>query len=353
MSLWNITYRNGEGAQTTETIEAPTRADVFTELQKRGISAIRVEEANGKAATKPRKPAVAPRRAGPARAKSPVHRIAAFTSVTIASAIAASVCYYFFGRDNSSAGSDAEAKKAALIGEASPAIPQEVAPSAPSAPKSAHDIAAEFNEMAKEFVKKAVTNETQWIVPPLDPDDPDNALRTRVCQELGSLLSIEPGEPMPPFPYSFLLEDDMRAAQERGEDVGEIDNGNNAFLDGLAKYRIAAKETDDEHRLEHKEKLLAAQGELLDAIDEGLSVNDTIRAAYEFRKRAYETRTELANLLREIASEETTDIVSFKKQLEYANEKLKEEGIIAIPIEEILPDYEDEDEGVADADNVE
>lgn len=346
MSLWNITYRDGEGGQTTEAIEAPTRADLFAELQKRGISAICVEEANGKA--------VKARRARPRRAKTPMHRVAAFVSVAIASAIAASVCYWFFGRDIASDNGETDTRKTALIGEATPAVSTQVAPSAPAnTPKSARDIAAEFSEKAKEFVKKAVTNETQWIVPPLDPDDPDNALRTRVCQELGSLLSIEPGEPMPPFPYSFLLEDDMRAAQERGEDVGEIDNGNNDFLDSLAKYRIAAKETDDEHRLEHKEKLLTAQGELLDAIDEGLSVNDTIRAAYEFRKRAYETRTELSNLLREIASEETTDIVSFKKQLEYANEKLKEEGILTIPIEEILPDYEEEDgEDAADIESL-
>lgn len=148
---------------------------------------------------------------------------------------------------------------------------------------------------------------------------------------------------MPPFPYSFILEDDMREAQANGEDVGEIDNGNNSFFESLEKYKIVAKETDDEHRLEHKERLLAAQGELLDAIDEGLSVNDTIRAAYEFRKRAYETRTELSNLLQEIASEES-DIEIFKEQLKMANQKLEEQGIKTIPLEEILPEYE-ENEG--------
>ena len=145
---------------------------------------------------------------------------------------------------------------------------------------------------------------------------------------------------MPPFPYSFLLEDDMREAAARGEDVGEIDNGNKSFLEGLAKFKIVAKETDDEHRLDHKEKLLAAQSELLESIDEGLSVNDVIRSAYEFRKRAYEVRTELTNLLRDIAAEGEMDIDTFKEQLKIANGKLHDEGIKAIPLEEILPEYE-------------
>lgn len=341
MSFWNVTYKDKDGQQTTMPIEAPSRADVFVELQKRGISAIRVEEAKGKA--KPRR--VTANRPAKASDRSGALVRGALAAVVVV-AIASVAGYFMFSAKDSEDSHDGVVK-AGLIGEATPAISPAAEPQSDE-PKSAKDIAAEFSEQAKEFVKKAVTNETQWIVPPLDPDDPDNALRTRVCQELGSLLSIEPGEPMPPFPYSFLLEDDMRAAQERGEDVGEIDNGNNAFLDSLAKYRIAAKETDDEHRLEHKEKLLTAQGELLDAIDEGLSVNDTIRAAYEFRKRAYETRTELSNLLREIASEEGTDIESFKKQLEYANDKLKEEGILTIPIEEILPDYEEEEEAAPD-----
>jgi predicted nucleic acid-binding Zn-ribbon protein len=115
------------------------------------------------------------------------------------------------------------------------------------------------------------------------------------------------------------------------------------FIDSLAKFKIVAKETDDNHRLAHKEKLIEAQGELLDAIDEGLSVNDTIRAAYEFRKRAYKMRTELSNFLREIAAKET-GMDDFKEQVKMVNSKLKEEGIKTIPIEEILPDYEESEE---------
>ncbi len=332
--LFNIVFRNREGRPETTQLEASSRADVFAQLAQKGVKAIRVDEAKGK--LKPKKPA---ERGVPKLGL----RLAVWGVIGLAVAIAA----YFKAAD---LGDDAGRQKRTdrkpdRIAEATPsAVAQPTADA--TKPKTAHDIAEEFNEQAKAFVKKAVTNETQWIVPPLDPKDPDNALRTRVCQELGSLLSIEPGEPMPPFPYSFLLEDDMRQAAAEGEDVGEIDNGNKAFLDSLAKYKIVAKETDDAQRLEHKERLIAAQGELLDSMGEGLSVNDTIRAAYEFRKQAYETRTELCGLLTEMAQEKDADIKIFKEQLEIANARLKEQGIKTIPLEEILPDYEDaHDEG--------
>lgn len=334
MKNFNVTYRGKDGKQDLMQIAAEDRNGVFAELAKRGISAIRVEEAKGK--LKNKKPVSK-------RSNSIGNgvRIAAWGVVGLVVAVAG-----HFIASNLGGGRDAEdggERKSGRIVDATPATHNPADGGGAAKPKSAHDIAEEFTEQAKEFIKKAVTNETQWIVPPLDPDDPDNALRSRVCQELGSLLSIEPGEPMPPFPYSFLLEDDMREAAAKGEDVGEIDNGNKAFLDSLAKYKIMAKETDDEHRLEHKEKLITAQSELLGALDEGYSVNDTIRAAYEFRKQAYETRTELSNLLREIAEEEDTDIKIFKEQLEIANARLKEQGIKTIPLEEILPEYEDED----------
>lgn len=340
MKNFTVTYRGKDGKQEVTQIAAEDRHGVFDELAKRGILAIRVEEATGKQRRHHSNPIPA------AKSQFILKGLVAVGLVIIAAVT------IFFCLSNSTGDSDnlsarPTPKAISAISPVSPGQAPSQDENGAKEAKSARAIAAEFNEQAKEFVKKAVTNETQWIVPPLDPNDPDNALRTRVCQELGSLLSIEPGEPMPPFPYSFLLEDDMRKAQARGEDVGEIDNGNQHFLESLAKFKITAKETDDDHRLEHKEKLITAQGELLDAIDEGLSVNDTIRAAYEFRKRAYEMRTELCNLLHEIADEEGMDIETFKEQLVYANDKLKEEGIKAIPLEEILPDCE-EDEVIGD-----
>ena len=206
---------------------------------------------------------------------------------------------------------------------------------------SAAAAARAYNEQVKEFVKKSAgTNNIHWIVPPLAPDDPDRALHTRVTQELGSLLSVEPGEQMPPFPYSFLIEDDMKA---RGEDTSGVDNGNKGFLESLKKLKIQAKETDDEHRLEHKQKLIEAQSELLAGIDEGISVNDSIRAAYEFRKRAYEMRSTIINTLSELHQKDGNDEDTIR-QVKDMNNRLAEEGIKKISIGEVIPDYEEPEE---------
>ena len=230
------------------------------------------------------------------------------------------------------------------IKEVTPAAPKAQngeKPGEKPAAKSAAAVAQSYNEQVKEFVKKSTgTNNVTWIFPPLAPDDPDNAMRTRVAQELGSLLSIEPGEPMPPFPYSFLTEDDQKAA---GADPSKIDNGNKAFLESLKKWKLAAKETDDEHRLEHKQKLLEAQNELLAGLDEGVSVNDAIRAAYEFRKNAYEMRSTIIKTLSELAANEE-DHAGTIEQIHDMNKRLAEEGIKAIPIQSVIPDYEEEEE---------
>lgn len=210
--------------------------------------------------------------------------------------------------------------------------------------KSAAAVAKTFNEQVKEFIKKSPgTNKITWIIAPLDPDDPDNALRQGITQELGSLLSVEPGEEMPPFPYSFLIEDDMKEAAANGEAVGEIDNGNKAFLDSLKKWKIAAKETDDEHRLAHKQKLIEAQSELLSGLDEGISVNDAIRAAYEFRKRAYEMRSTIVSTLTELHTKDGNDEDTIR-QIKDMNNRLAEEGIKKIAIGEVIEDYEEPDE---------
>lgn len=329
MNNFSVTYRGKDGKQEIIQIAAEDRKGVFDEFAKRGITAIRVEE--GKV-SKPK--------SSISRKPSYFKGLVAGTAVVALSVVAWLMLTPEGSEDNAD-----KVRKPRKIASAEPApvAPQPRAEERKSKPATAASVAREYNEQIKEFVRKSPTNNVTWIVAPLDPNDPDNALRTRVTQELGSLLSVEPGEPMPPFPYSFLMEDDMKDAAARGEDVGEIDNGNKAFLESLQKWRITAKETDNEHRLNRKEMLVQAQQELLDGLNDGISVNDSIRAAYEFRKRAYEFRSTIVSTLTEMAAEgeppETT-----VKMLRDVNKQLSNEGIKTIPIDEILPDYEEADE---------
>ena len=50
---WIVTYRGKSGSQEQVSLEAESREAVFKELSQRGLTAIRIEQANGKA--KPRK----------------------------------------------------------------------------------------------------------------------------------------------------------------------------------------------------------------------------------------------------------------------------------------------------------
>ena len=206
-------------------------------------------------------------------------------------------------------------------------------------------IKQELNEQVKEFVKKANTNNVIKLgPPPLDPDDPDNALRTQTMTEVAMLIGIEPGDPMPPVPFSFMIDDDViEQAKISGERVVTIDGGNKRFKDELAKWKITAKETDGEARLKRKQELLGVQLELLNGIDEGISVNDSIRAAWEFRKNAYEARNELISALTEM-HEADPDISITKELIKKANEKLAADGIKTINTEEVVLDYEPDSE---------
>ena len=233
-------------------------------------------------------------------------------------------------------------RKPAAIKEVKPATQQT---DSGSRADKLRKIKQELNEQVKEFVKKANTNNVIKLgPPPLDPDDPDNALRTQTMTEVAMLIGIEPGDPMPPVPFSFMIDDDViEQAKISGERVVTIDGGNKRFKDELAKWKITAKETDGEARLKRKQELLGVQLELLNGIDEGISVNDSIRAAWEFRKNAYEARNELISALTEM-HEADPDISITKELIKKANEKLAADGIKTINTEEVVLDYEPDSE---------
>jgi hypothetical protein len=290
MKKWTVYYRIQNGSKASIVIEAETRKDLFSILSKRGIVAISVSE--GVFTKKKESIKIS------ANARN-IGRIISFCVTVFIFFIAV-----YFGLIKK-VSNDVISKPQKSKTESVESITKSITHPKKNDKISASTIAQEYNDRVKEFIKKkSGTNKVHWIVPPLDPNDPDNALRTRVAQELGSLLSIEPGEPMPPFPYSFLIEDDLKEAKERGEEVGKIENGNKMFIESLKKWKITAKETDSDSRLRHKSNIIEAQAELLSAMDEGISVNDSIRAAYEFRKRAYEMRSTIIKTLSEFAEGE-------------------------------------------------
>ena len=202
-----------------------------------------------------------------------------------------------------------------------------------------------INEKAKEFIEKPLTNALHFVGEiPLDPDDPDNALRTQTARDIATLLAIQPGEDVPGcIPMGFMFEDDaIETARLEGQTVIESDGGNKQFLNDLKKWKVTVKETDGDHVAAHKSKLVDAQLELLDGIKDGITVNDAIRAAYEFRVRAAEARRSMVDMITELRGEQGEDArdEDTLALIRKCNEKLAKEGIVEIDPAEIIEDYE-------------
>lgn len=108
---WIITFRNKSGSKDQMSLEAESREAVFKELAKRGIAAIRIEEAKGKAK---------PRKASPkGGSKTSVVLKGAIAGVIV---VAAAVGVWFFlTQKQEIAKPDTETKKPSRIAEVTPA----------------------------------------------------------------------------------------------------------------------------------------------------------------------------------------------------------------------------------------
>ncbi len=336
MEWFTVQYRDKDGSRAEAEFEAESRSALFKILAEKNISAISV--APGRLAKKSvRKPAF--KKLSPSSPKYVRGIIAGLLVV-----ICAVAAFFFLSHGDKKSTEVKEEKKPTLIPGAAQDIPK---PTQSSRSDKIKEIKAELNDKVKEFVKKADTNNIIRLgAASLDPNDPDNALRTQTMTEVAMLVGIEPGDPMPPVPFSFMIDDDAaeEAAISGNVDV-KIDGGNARFLEELKKWKITIKEADDAKRAAKKQELFEAQLELVGGMEEGVSVNDSIRAAYEFRKKAYETRNSLAMAIIELHESDPDEGVT-KRMIDRANETLTAEGIKNISYAEIIPEYEESEENI-------
>ena len=108
---WIITFRNKSGSKDQMSLEAESREAVFKELAKCGITAIRIEEAKGKAK---------PRKASPKGGSktSVVLKGAIAGVIVVAAAVGA---WFFLTQKQETAKPDTETKKPSRIAEVTPA----------------------------------------------------------------------------------------------------------------------------------------------------------------------------------------------------------------------------------------
>lgn len=330
---FEVKTRNAKGRIDYLSIEADDRSALFAELSKRGVTAISVSVLSGEV-----KPAKAPR-----TASTGASQLKGFIALVLVLLIGVGACLFVMRKKPAPAPAPVEPP-------ATVEPVEEEAPVVTSRPKSEGErvkaVKAELEPIVREFIRKADTNNVIRLGPaPLDPDDPDNALRTRTMTEVQMLIGIEPGEPMPPIPFAFMMEDaELESAMLEGKPESEVtpSNGNSTFCEELEKWKITIKDTDSLERAERKKLLLDIQLDLLKGINEGVSVNDAIRSAWEFRKKAYEMRCELISSLKQMDEADPNPETALE-MLKFANEKLAEEGIKPIHPEEAYPDYEFEE----------
>ena len=108
---WIITFRNKSGSKDQMSLEAESREAVFKELAKCGITAIRIEEAKGKAK---------PRKASPKGGSKPsgAFKGAIAGVIVVAAAVGA---WFFLTQKQETAKPDTETKKPSRIAEVTPA----------------------------------------------------------------------------------------------------------------------------------------------------------------------------------------------------------------------------------------
>ncbi len=300
---YRISYRGKDGRQEQMLIEAPDRSAVFAELSKRGISAIRVEEAAGKA-----KPA---RSAGGRPAKPPaVAKGIIAGGIVVAAAVAA---WFFLSPKPQAAPGSPKIKKPAktTLAEPAKAAPRPVEAKVEEPPKIDPDARpTKVGETVNGYIKLpsgrlhrvlgVVTNSATAAI------KGKYEIFDHACEnEIAGFLSMEPGQGLvgtPRYNGRFkrdflesldhpivITEDDtpenaalkrnviqakieLKEALDRGEDIEQIMLDTRREMQDLARYKQELKQQmhemvkgDSEMTTEEMEDLLEAANKMLDA----------------------------------------------------------------------------------------
>ena len=302
MAWFTVQYRGPDGKNESVQIEAADRAGVFAELKKRGISAVRVDEAKGR--VKPAKSAVDKTGKSPAIAKGLVAGV-----VVVASAVAA----WYFLSQKPEAPTEPTAEKPAKTPPAvsTKVIPKSVEEKVEEPPKvDPNARPTKVGETVNGYIKLpsgriprvlgVVTNSATASI------KGKYEIFDHACEnEIAGFLSMEPGQGLVGTPrYNGRFKRDfleslkhpivvtpddspedaalkrnvikakieLKEALDRGEDIEQIMLDTRKEMQDLARYKQELKQHmhemvkgDGEMTTEEMEDLLNAANKLLDA----------------------------------------------------------------------------------------
>ena len=304
---WIVTYRGKSGSQEQMSLEAESREAVFKELAKRGISAIRIEEAKGKA--KPRK---APPKGGSKPSGAFKGAIAGLIVV-----IAAVGAWYFLTQKQEAAQPESKPKKTAKIAEVTPA---------PAAPKPVEEKVEEppkidpnarptkVGETVNGYIKLpsgrihrvlgVVTNSATASI------KGKYEIFDHACEnEIAGFLSMEPGQGLVGTPrYNGRFKRD--------------------FLESL-KHPIIVSKDDSPEDAALKRNVIQAKIELKEALDRGEDIEqimlDTRREMQDLARYKQELKQQMHEMVKSSGGEMTTE--EMQDLLDAANKMLDAKGI--------------------------
>lgn len=299
--IWSVTTRGNDGAPKTIQVEAANRSDLFRKLQGMNISAIRIEK-------------------GPVRCMRTKRdgkmdkTFVAFIAATVA--ICGVIGYLMLSSDS---GNDTET---------TPAVKRtRIVETQPSASSQSDRIEETSNCFTTPSIMQLtigeITNKTETarkIRYMQDPDDPSEYGATE--QMIGALLSAPLGVEPIPFPYDF------------GDDGGMAD-----YLEGISN-KIVIIEKDSARDADHKMAIIESKIEMLEMMKDGETPQTILEEAYRMRVAAARIRAEMIDVIQEWIIEENPGDAAVDAALQQFNQRLANDGILEINMEEIEDELE-------------
>ena len=301
MKNFNVTYRGKDGKQDVVQIAAEDRNGVFAELAKRGISAIRVEEASGKA--KPRKPGDSTK--NPAVIKGIVAGV-----VVVAAAIGA---FLLLTKKQPRAEAPQQKKPAKIsLATPAPASPRMEEPAAKpvkdETPKPAPLRGKDFSKLSQD--EKLDLIEKKLAETPIPKESTNRTFRTGLEQVMSWVFTTEFGDAPPPLP--------------------NLSNFDLVHIEEILNMTNPVRDTDSDKAADAKETVDFVKKELKKYLEKGGDPQEFLAFYHSELKQAYQERQMVQQQAMQILKEEPELVFDF---LEKANEGLAAKGIkkAAIP----------------------
>ena len=307
---FTCTYRNAQGAQTTEVVEAASRQDVFAQLKARGIVPTRVTEGG-------RLSAKSAAEGGSAKGRRQAGALrGAIAGVLIV--VAAIAVWFLVGpQTDAPVAKPAEPKPAkAKHAPQTRALPTTSAPAA----KTAETEPAP--ETAKEPVRdesqplSVVTNASGYIIETYLRDgkrtkvikEPPPIFTNPADQVISWMMSAQPGQEIPPFPIDKSIEEDFKRSLTNN---------------------LAVLDTDDEKVAALKQSVLETRRELVKMLEKGYTVQEALTEHRRLVNENAKIRTDALLELQKIKAD--GDLEGAKKYVFKMNTAFRQMGIPLLP----------------------